>query len=140
MCSAVRKNGQSCQSWAVIDSEPPLCPAHAGMQKGAGAPKGNRNALKHGLYAAALQPEDVEEFDIVKSSTLVHELVLARAGLRRLSRCLDKEEVSLAELQTILPLMSMMIRTVIRLRNNIDDSFDWDEVLDDLGAAWGMDL
>ncbi|WP_315899693.1 HGGxSTG domain-containing protein [Qipengyuania gaetbuli] len=46
-CGAKTRSGGKCQAPAV--SGKPRCRMHGGA-KGSGAPKGNRNALKHGLY------------------------------------------------------------------------------------------
>jgi len=46
-CGASRADGAACQAWAVRGSDPPRCSSHSG---GVGAPKGNRNAVKHGAY------------------------------------------------------------------------------------------
>lgn len=46
-CGANRADGSACQAWAVRDSDPPRCAAHSGR---VGAPKGNRNAVRHGAY------------------------------------------------------------------------------------------
>ena len=139
-CSAVRSDGHPCQAWAVIDSDPPLCPAHAGLQTGAGAPIGNRNAMKHGLYMTALQPEDIVDIDLITSKSLVHELVLMRAALRRLGKYLNDEAVPMKDKLAVLPAAASLVRTIIQLQSNIGDSFDWDEVLDDLGKDWGIEI
>ncbi len=46
-CGAKTREGGKCQAPAV--SGKTRCRMHGGA-KGSGAPKGNRNALKHGLY------------------------------------------------------------------------------------------
>ena len=46
-CGARTRSGQSCRSPAVRGRK--RCRMHGGA-KGSGAPRGNRNALKHGLY------------------------------------------------------------------------------------------
>ena len=53
-CSGTVLSGQRCKAWAVRGSDPPLCAVHAGLNKGAGAPKGNKNALKHGFYSPGM--------------------------------------------------------------------------------------
>ena len=50
-CSALTASGRHCRAWAVSGSDPPLCSAHAGRDKGAGAPFGNQNRLEHGFYS-----------------------------------------------------------------------------------------
>jgi glucans biosynthesis protein len=46
-CGAKTRSGTACRSPAVKDKK--RCRMHGGA-KGSGAPKGNRNALKHGAY------------------------------------------------------------------------------------------
>ncbi|NKB54110.1 MAG: hypothetical protein GKR97_18180 [Rhizobiaceae bacterium] len=48
-CGAKTRAGTLCQSPAVSGKK--RCRMHGGA-KGSGAPKGNQNALKHGLYTA----------------------------------------------------------------------------------------
>jgi len=49
-CTALRKDGEPCRAWAVRGSDPPRCGAHGGGSASAGAPAGNQNARKHGVY------------------------------------------------------------------------------------------
>lgn len=139
-CSAVCSDGHPCQAWAVIESEPPLCPAHAGLNSGAGAPVGNRNALKHGLYARALQPGDVADLEKIEAKSLRHELVLVRLGLLRAARLLGDSTLEQADMLATLAVIPKLVRTVIQVQKNIDDSFDWDEVLDEVGADWKIEI
>ena len=48
-CGAKTRKGTPCQAPAVAGRK--RCRMHGGAQ-GSGAPKGNQNALKHGLYTA----------------------------------------------------------------------------------------
>jgi len=140
-CSAICRNGEPCQAWAVMESDPPLCPAHAGLQRGAGAPNGNQNALKHGLYAGALKAEDLADLEMLRSTSLAHELMLMRVGLLRAARYLGEGDLSLADLATILPVMSTTVRTVAYLLSRMEgSSFDWDEVLDEIKEDWGIEI
>ncbi|MFN2103410.1 MAG: hypothetical protein ACK2UJ_00960 [Candidatus Promineifilaceae bacterium] len=140
-CSAVRGDGQPCQAWAMCASDPPLCPAHAGVQKGKGAPKGNRNALKHGMYLSILRPDEVRDLEMVKSTSLMHELVLMRVALRRVAGYLNEDGLPLEQVLAIAPVMSTMVRTLVRLLDRIDDvGFDWDEVLDELNKEWKIEV
>jgi glucans biosynthesis protein len=50
-CTAPCADGSPCRAWAVHGTDPPRCSAHRGSGRW-GAPAGNRNALKHGYYAA----------------------------------------------------------------------------------------
>jgi hypothetical protein len=122
-------------------SDPPLCPAHAGVQKGKGAPKGNRNALKHGMYLSILRPDEVRDLEMVKSTSLMHELVLMRVALRRVAGYLNEDGLPLEQVLAIAPVMSTMVRTLVRILDRIDDvGFDWDEVLDELNKEWKIEV
>lgn len=49
-CGARTRSGGSCAAPRIAGG--PRCRMHGG--RGSGAPKGNRNALKHGLYTAPM--------------------------------------------------------------------------------------
>ena len=51
-CTAFKPDGTPCGAWAVRGSDPPRCNMHPLEGKAKGAPKGNKNAQKHGAYAA----------------------------------------------------------------------------------------
>lgn len=53
-CGARTRSGTPCRAPAISGAE--RCRMHGG--KGSGAPKGNRNALKHGLYTGAALERD----------------------------------------------------------------------------------
>jgi hypothetical protein len=97
--------------------------------------------LKHGLYAKALKAEDLTDGGMLRSTSLAHELVLLRVGLRRAAGYLGKDDLSLEDLVTILPVMSTTVRTVAYLLSQMDgSSFDWDEVLDEIQGDWGIEI
>jgi hypothetical protein len=60
-CEATTSEGQPCKRDALADGT--VCASHAGR---CGAPFGNRNALRHGLYSRLLTPE--EQFDLLTAS------------------------------------------------------------------------
>ncbi len=49
-CGAKTRSGRACRSPAVAEKR--RCRMHGGAE-GSGAPKGNKNALKHGRYSKA---------------------------------------------------------------------------------------
>ena len=49
-----------------------------------GAPRGNKNALKHGFYSRELAPTDLDGFKNLDPLSLDNEIILLRAILRRL--------------------------------------------------------
>jgi hypothetical protein len=140
-CSAVCNDDQPCQAWAVIESEPALCSAHAGLNIGAGARKGNRNAVKHGLYMSGMKADEIAGMQLAKTSTLMDELVLVRLTLRRLWRYLENDDLAPKDVLAVVPILYTGARTVVYLQNHIGESSDgWDEVLDRLGAELGIDI
>ena len=97
--------------------------------------------MKHGLYVSMMRPEEIADMEIAATATLAHELALTRIMLRRMSRYLDKKELPVKDMVEVMSILYTGVRTVAYLLNNIDvDGFDWDEVLDDLGKEWGMEL
>lgn len=117
-----------------------LCSVHAGRNNGGGAPAGNKNALKHGYYTRYFTQREIAEFEELTEHSLVGELVLARTMLGRLAAFASREEATVEEMLGVMPLIFNGLRTVIHLLKNIDDSFDWDPVLDELGKEWGIEL
>ena len=57
-CTAhVKRTGKPCQAWAVIGYK--VCNMHGANPKNhGGAPRGNRNALVHGIFSNDLQDEE----------------------------------------------------------------------------------
>ena len=47
-CEAAKADGSPCRAWAIRGLDPPRCAAHSGR---VGAPRGNRNAERHGAYS-----------------------------------------------------------------------------------------
>lgn len=62
-CGAKKKSGGTCQKWPVKGKK--RCKLHGGLSTG--APKGNKNALKHGQYETiwldTLDPEEMDMFE-----------------------------------------------------------------------------
>ena len=140
-CSAVCNDGQPCQAWAVIESEPALCSAHAGLNIGAVARKGNRNAVKHGLYMSGMRADEITGMQLAKTSAMMDELVLVRLTLRRRWRYLEDDDLAPKDVLAVVPMVYTGARTVVYLQNHIGKSSDgWDEVLDRLGAELGIEI
>lgn len=51
-CTSEKANGEPCRAWAVRGTDPALCAAHGGAAARIGAPRGNKNAEKHGAYSS----------------------------------------------------------------------------------------
>ena len=69
-CGALTRSGGLCRAPAVKDKL--RCRKHGGAAS-VGAPKGNRNARKHGLYAATEQAERRRIMDFVRECNRVLE-------------------------------------------------------------------
>jgi glucans biosynthesis protein len=67
-CCALTRSGGLCRAPSVKDKL--RCRKHGGAA-GSGAPKGNRNARKHGLYAAAERAERRRIMDLVRECNWV---------------------------------------------------------------------
>lgn len=88
ICGARRKKG------AGICQAPPAkgkkrCRLHGGAD-GVGAPLGNRNAVKHGLYSQYLGPEDQDRWDTIQIGTLDDEIRVTRIQISRCIRELER--------------------------------------------------
>jgi len=123
-CSRPTAQGEPCQAWAVHDSDPPLCSAHAGRNIGAGAPLGNQNRLSHGFYSTSFSLEelhDVQDHD--PDSWLKNEIACARVALRRVMNILADPDRDLPawEYAKLASLAFYGARTVARLVRDQDD-------------------
>jgi hypothetical protein len=76
-CGAGTRAGTPCMSPAVGGKR--RCRMHGGSP-GSGAPRGNENALKHGLYTRAAIEQRRQLLDLVRQSVrLIAEIGLAKA-------------------------------------------------------------
>ena len=64
-CGARTRSGKPCRSPAVAGKT--RCRMHGGA-KGSGAPKGNKNALKHGLYTREAMAERKALMDVIRQA------------------------------------------------------------------------
>lgn len=137
-CSAVNQNGQSCQAWAIHGSKPALCSVHAGRNNGAGAPRGNKNALKHGYYTRYFLKQEIAEFEALTERSPAGELILARAMIGRLTAYVSLGGISVEDVTTVMTLIFSGIRTVITVLKYMDgeDDVDWDSELERLAGEW----
>jgi hypothetical protein len=149
-CSHTTRAGQPCRAWAVHSTDPPACSAHAGRTTGAGAPRDNQNARKHGFYARTLSPDEIADLLADANLNLDAEIVCARVALRRVLQFLSSNpgQLSSADQVRALALVFHGARTVARLLRDfhaLGGDIDrlakiTDEVLDDLSAKWKIDL
>jgi len=93
-CGAKTRAGGVCKNPAMPNGR---CRMHGGKSKGPTKPaklKGNTNAVTHGFYSNALQPEERELWDRVQLGSLDDEIRLARIKLHRLVKMSGSSEVS----------------------------------------------
>lgn len=143
-CSATTTLGQPCKSWAVRDSDPPLCATHMGLTVGGGAPKGNQNALKHGFYSRVIsEAESAQLVGLMQSGEIDDELAMTRVLLRRVLEKLN-ESTTLDDFERLSRLYLLGVRTTAGLikaggpQTTFRDVLD--SVLGDLGNSWNADL
>lgn len=78
ICGAKTRNGTPCQNKPLTNGR---CRMHGGTNTGAG--KGNKNALKHGIYSRVIDPKDLDEASDMQGS-IAMELAIARIQLANL--------------------------------------------------------
>jgi len=142
-CSATTKLGKACRAWAIRGGE--LCSAHARANVGAGAPKGNGNAVKHGFYRSVLTADEVADLVThAENDTIDDEIALTRVLLRRLMKRLQEPDVDLGELRAVSPLIFTGARTVASLMRQkkpsggIQDTIN--DILDELSSQYPIQL
>ena len=88
-----------------------------------------------------MRPDDIVDTEIAERSTPMAELVMLRSSLRRMYRCMQEKDQSLANMVSIMPHLIAGARAVVYLQNHIDKGEDeWDEVLDQLAEKLGIDI
>ena len=114
-CTATTRTGP-CRAWAVRGTDPPLCAAHAGRTAaGAGAPKGNQNAVTAGFYSRALRPDELADLVALASiDDLNDEIGAVRVTIRRVLEALDKDP-NIEQLAILAAHLFSGARTVARL-------------------------
>ncbi len=121
-----------------------MCAVHAGLNKGAGAPKGNRNALKHGFYRPGLTRKELAWLKKHgEGVTIEAELAMVRIGLLRLAMFQKEHELSVEEHAAVVKLLVAGARAVAYLEGRIQDlgmDGEFDEVLDNLAEMMGVEL
>jgi len=76
-CGAKTRSGEPCQAFGLENGR---CRMHGGTNKGA---PGNRNAVKHGIYAAYFTDAEKQTLDEIKLGEVDQELRLCRVRLMR---------------------------------------------------------
>lgn len=128
----------------MFGTDPPRCSAHAGRNVGAGAPKGNRNAWKHGLYSSKMTAEEIESLEQYgEEESLFSELALARLQLRRLVGYQMQDDVPVEQKVKVASTIFSGIRTAANVKRQIaetEEATDWNAVLDEVGEALDWDI
>lgn len=143
-CTAVNKNGNVCQAWSMWGTKPPRCSAHAGRNVGAGAPLGNSNARKHGLYSSKMTAEEIGSLEsYAEDKSLQGELVLARLQLIRMIGYQMQEDVPVEQKAKMGAMIISGIRAVafvMAQMSKTESAVDWDAILDELGEELDWDI
>lgn len=77
-CGAKTRSGQPCKAPAMPNGR---CRRHGGASTG--APKGNQNARKHGIYSDTLTADEQGLWDEIGIGTLDDDIKIAKLQLRR---------------------------------------------------------
>lgn len=84
ICGARTRNGTPCKKkagWGTDHLGSGRCKFHGGASTG--APKGNQNARKHGIYSKSLLDDEKVLWDEIEIGDLEQEIKLCRIQLRR---------------------------------------------------------
>lgn len=106
-CGAKTRSGQPCKKPALENGR---CKLHGGMNPG--APKGNQNARKHGIYSDTLTADEEGLWELIDVSSLDDEIRIAELQLRRALIAQNKAEagdgldLDLDSVNTVLPAVS----------------------------------
>jgi len=87
-CSATTRRGGPCRRWAIRDSDPPLCAAHAGQGAPGAGPSQDETNVSPGFYVPALLPQELDHSLRQSNLTLDEEISLARICLLRVAEAL----------------------------------------------------
>jgi hypothetical protein len=136
-----------CKAWAIHGKD--YCSAHRpGGIPGGGAPRGNANALKHGLYAHKLAQKIQEYVDLPDDQGIDTELALVRTANKYIATCLqqlmasaDRQNYELAiRLSHALCRSTQQIVRLLKAKQETPP--DLDSFLDELNeiSGWKMKL
>ena len=134
-----------CKAWATRGSK--LCAAHSG-RAGGGAPAGNTNRLKHGLYSYHYTDEELAIL-LSPPDDLTDEIALCRVLAGRLMGALkapDLDNDGLVRLAGMALRSANVTARLLRANQVITGEAQDDlagaigNVLDQLSAQWGVEL
>lgn len=114
-CTATTIAGRPCQAWAIRESDPPRCPAHAGPDRGASSLR--QQTEEDSFYRRQLSNQELA--DLVAYSGdggLGDEIAINRVMLRRLLNSLgDTEDASLSDVVKVATLVFRGTKAVAAL-------------------------
>lgn len=127
----------------MVGTDPPRCAAHGGGKAPVGPPAGNRNAETHGLHSSHPAPD-------IKAPTIEEVYADLAARLKRFADYLDNaEDLSVhvyAQLLEAYGQVSSRLARILTVKDRIStgavDELEKaiDQVLDELGEDWGVEL
>ena len=170
ICTAITHRGNPCRAWAVPGTDPPRCASHGGVPGRPGAPVGNQNAVKHGLYAkgwnrhrklaesemknyldeslAGLKLVEMDEYESGQIISLVTRILLDK--FIALSDLIDQQAVELplavtAHLLGLQTQMAARLGRLLRDKNIIHPEENWIDValnkaMEELSVIHNTDL
>jgi hypothetical protein len=80
-----------------------------------GAPAGNKNALKHGLYSRAFRSQELTEFSASDFSALLGQIGVIRLLVKRVYQLARSEDLDLRDNLAILRALTFAITSINRL-------------------------
>lgn len=91
LCGAKTRKGTPCKTAAMPNGR---CRMHGGSSTGPKTPNTRNNALKHGFYSNALQPDEKILWDRVEIGSVDDEIRLLRVKLHRLVKMSGSQDVA----------------------------------------------
>lgn len=95
-CDAISRNGSRCKNQAFLCQT--KCRMHGGAN--AGAPVGNQNRIKHGIYAKIFDVDELDSAEDMQGSVAT-ELAIARLQLARLLKKMQQDDDDAPKLDVI---------------------------------------
>ena len=139
-CTAHQRNGLPCRRRAVAGKE--VCARHGGGPR-AGAPRGNQNALKHGLYSKAI-PDGYEgaHEEALALESLEKELALLRVRIAHALRPDNPNPPDLDQLSRAFHEVGNLVKIQFGLTGGRADQLDdaLDQALVKIGQSLGIQL
>jgi uncharacterized protein YjcR len=117
-CGAKTRKGIPCEAYGMKNGR---CAKHGG--KSTGAPKGNQNGIRHGIYSSALTLDEKELWEQIKVGSLDDELRMARI---QYLRALNTEDDHADIAQKLLGRIASMEKTRAELIADADIEPEFD--------------